>query len=159
MTNLHLHTGIKDQRKARAVKNKEPHERERFKALECLNRLYLNATGKLIDSGRTLEGTVNDIVKAFEKILDQEIKLSPTEHKRIRTIISKRFKQTMLNTGQVNSAKAVMAKYIPDLSTTEHKGEIENKHIVLIPQASDSADDWSKSILEGQVERQALEQS
>jgi hypothetical protein len=73
------------------------------------------------DEDTRLRIKVGNILNRLEKAYNGEIELSQT---------------------QVNIAKLLLAKVLPDLSSVEHTGEVTHSYVARIPPVEKTTDDW-----------------
>lgn len=76
------------------------------------------------DEDTRLRIKVGNILNRLEKAYNGEIELSQT---------------------QVNIAKLLLAKVLPDLTSVEHSGEVTNNYVARIPQRQGDVETWLKS--------------
>lgn len=57
---------------------------------------------------------------------------------------SKHKKPVEMSATQVNAALGVLRKSLPDLTATEHKGEVTTRYVAQVPPVAESMEDWQK---------------
>lgn len=53
-------------------------------------------------------------------------------------------KSPIMDASQVNAAKALLAKVLPDLASVEHSGALEHTYVARIPEPAETAEEWQK---------------